>query len=140
MAGEGATDAALDGIAKGVRGNLPESGGRELGLTADRLEDLMNGKSDLSATAKNALATMIFAGPVAFDETSDRLVDVPLPSKPFGHVMPAPYVNPNAEIAAAQAALYSAMKAASPPVRTAPMPLGRGNQESGSLKRPGFAA
>jgi hypothetical protein len=127
------------GIVRNLVNNMPESVGREAGLTADRLEDFMNGKADLSATAKTALAGMVFTGNVRYDETSDRLVDVPLPSKPFGHIRAVPYVNPDPAIAAAQAALADAIKAASPPVRTAPMPTGKGNQEPGSLRRPGFA-
>jgi hypothetical protein len=124
--------------ALGSEGMLPRGRCQRFGAASGAGAGLnfLAGKSDLPAVVKTALAGLLFSGPLEFDAERDLLVDVPvIPSQPYWNVLPEPYVNPNAEIAATQAAYSAAVKAAMPPVRTAPMPTA----PPSSLRRPGFA-
>jgi hypothetical protein len=126
--------------ALGSEGMLPRGRCQRFGAASGAGAGLnfLAGKSDLPAVVKTALAGLLYTGRVEFDAERDLLVDVPLPSQPFGTAIPEPYINPDPAIAAAQAALYSAIKAANPPVQTAPPKPGQ--QTAGQFaKRPGFA-
>lgn len=135
LAGDGATDALAASIAKSLLGNLPDTPGATVSETD--LADFIAAKVDLPAVVKNALASQLYGGKVVFDEATDKLISIAPPALKITIPMPK-YVNPDPAIAQAQAALAAAV--AVPPVRTAPMPTGKGNQEPASLtRRPGFA-
>ena len=107
-------------------------------VSENQLQDFIIDGKDLSPEVKSQLATYLYARPVTFDAELDLLVDTHSEPAPFCTITPAPWVNPDSKIAAAQKAYQEALAAAQPPplVRSPPV---RPSKSSWPMKRPGFA-
>jgi hypothetical protein len=74
-------------------------------VSENQLQDFIIDGKDLSPEVKSQLATYLYARPVTFDAELDLLVDTHSEPAPFCTITPAPWVNPDSKIAAAQKSL-----------------------------------
>jgi hypothetical protein len=136
MAGDGASEAVIRDLAKGLISSLPDRVGP--GLSERELRAFMDDGKDIAVEFKQQLALYFYPGPIVYDANDDRLVRPELMKLPTP-VPPEPWRNPDPRIAAAQEALRAAYAAAQPPRPAPKMPPG---SESGGRipKKAGFTA
>ena len=109
----------------------------DLAIALPHLEAFANGGKSPEA-AIHALVREFYMN-AAWDPEQDRLIDTSPPAQVVcSAAIPAPYVNPDPDIAKAQAAYHAALAAAAPPQPVRP-PTPGAETAGRFAKRPGFA-
>ena len=98
-------------FAKGVMNNLP---GKAAGpsISESQLRGFIDDGKDIAVEFKQQLAAYLHTGPVLFDAEHDLLVRPEVVAAGSAPVPPAPWINPNPKVAAAQKAYHDALREA----------------------------